>query len=248
MMAVARRLVVRSLGGPIRRALLAACLLPASQGVAQQITGAQYTNPTTRYAHGVLGDAIEHGSLVLQMSDGGEVTITLPETDVFEDTEPRLFDVNGDGASEVIVVQSNQSLGAKLAIYDHEGLVADTPNIGLSNRWLAPLGAADLDGDGLVEVAFIDRPHLAKTLRIWRFEDGELKPLSDLRGYTNHRIGERDIAGGIRDCAGTQEMIVATADWSKLVAITFGGTGFNAVELGRDTSRAAFAKAMACAN
>jgi hypothetical protein len=47
-------------------------------------------------------------------------------------------------------------------------LLAATPHIGSANRWLAPIGAADLDGDGRVEIAYVDRPHLARTLRIWR--------------------------------------------------------------------------------
>ena len=44
---------------------------------------------------------------------------------------------------------------------------------------------------------------------IWRFESGELRFVSELAGYTNHRIGERDIAGGIRSCNGRPEMIVS---------------------------------------
>ena len=43
--------------------------------------------------------------------------------------------------------------GARLAIYDETGLVSATPYIGRSNRWLAPLGAGDLDGDGNIELA-----------------------------------------------------------------------------------------------
>lgn len=242
----ARRLLKRYVLCLTRRALLIACVFPASQSVAQSITSATYNDPTTRYAHGILGDAIEHGTLLIQQSDGRAVSMSLPKSDVFEDTAPRLSDVDGDGNDEVIVVQSNQRLGAKLAIYDEVGLVADIPYIGRANRWLAPLGAADLDGDGAVEVAYIDRPHLAKTLRIWRFEMGALTHVADLAGYTNHRIGERDIAGGIRTCNGMPEMIVATADWSQLVAITFDGTDFQTQPLGRDTSRSAFANAMTC--
>ena len=183
---------------------------------------------------------------MIKLSNAKTVTITLPQSDVFEDTAPRLLDLDGDGSPEVVVVQSNARLGAKLAIYDETGLVAATPNIGRSNRWLAPLGAADLDGDGLIELAYIDRPHLAKTLMIWRFEGGELRFVSELAGYTNHRIGERDIAGGIRACNGVPEMIVARADWSEIAAITFDGKGFVAKKIGQGTSRPVFATAMTC--
>lgn len=236
---------MRSVQRFVRRAFLALCLWPAV-AAADTIQSARYTDPTTRYAHGVLGDAIEHGSLELTLGSGAQTTVVLPQSDVFEDTGPRVVDLDFDGAPEVIVVQSNARLGAKLAIYDATGLRADTPHIGASNRWLAPLGAADLDGDGTMNVAFVDRPHLAETLRIWAFVEGDLVHRADLQGYTNHRIGERDIAGGIRTCAGVPEMIVATGNWAELVAITFDGTAFTTKQLGRDTSRAAFAKAMDC--
>ena len=77
-------------------------------------------------------------------------------------------------------------------------LVAATPNIGQRNRWLAPVAAADLDGDGATEIAYVDRPHLARRLRIWRFEGGSLTEIAALPGLTNHRIGEAFITGGLR--------------------------------------------------
>jgi len=69
---------------------------------------------------------------MIKLNNAKTVTITLPQSDVFEDTGPRLLDA--DGSPEVVVVQSNARLGAKLAIYDETGLVAVTPNIGRSNR------------------------------------------------------------------------------------------------------------------
>ncbi len=195
------------------------------------ILSAQYGAPTERYAHGVLGDAIEYGSLELRVDKCPScalrqlvnVTITLPQSRVFEDIAPRLVDLDGDGAPEVVVIESDMSLGASLAIYDEDGKVAQTPHIGRSNRWLAPLGAADLDGDGLVELAYIDRPHLAKTLRIWRFVDGTLEHVADSGGLTNHRIGQDFISGGIRDCGNGPEIVTADADWQNVMAVRLTG-------------------------
>lgn len=223
--------------------LVALFALPAA---AQTITAARFSEPTTRYAHGVLGDAVEWGALELDVQGIGLVTLRLPEDHVFEDVAPRLLDVTGDGALEVVVVETDMQLGGALAVYGPQGKIAETPHIGRVNRWLAPIGAADLDGDGAVELAYIDRPHLAKTLRIWRFEEGGLTAVADLRGYTNHRIGESDIAGGIRTCAGRPEMVVATADWSRVVALHFDGAGFHAADLGPHRGRSSFAKAMRC--
>ncbi|WP_258523623.1 VCBS repeat-containing protein [Roseovarius sp. TE539] len=193
----------------------------AAPGLAQQITAARYDAPTTRYAHGVLGDAVEWGALVLTLAGGEETRLTLPETRVFEDVAPRLADLDGDGNPEVIVVESSVSRGARLGVYDADGLRAATPHIGRPNRWLAPVGAADLDGDGSVEIAYVDRPHLAKRLRVWRYEDGGLDHVADLGGLTNHKIGWDFIAGGIRDCGNGPEIITADSDWRNVVATRF---------------------------
>ncbi|MEM9969996.1 MAG: FG-GAP-like repeat-containing protein, partial [Pseudomonadota bacterium] len=198
--------------------MVALCMaLPAHADV----TSARYEEPTTRYAHGVLGDAIEHGALVMERAGAAPVRVRLPERRVFEDTAPRVVDVDGDGDGEVLVVESDRDLGARVAIYDEAGLVAANEFIGRTNRWLAPVGvgAADLDGDGAVEIAFVDRPHLAKTLRVFRFAGGSLTLAGEFPGVTNHRIGERDIAGGIRDCGAGPEMVVADAAWQRVLAI-----------------------------
>lgn len=205
---------------------------------------AWYDGPTTRYAHGVLGDAIEGTQLHIATPTASCAVqpFELPPELVFEDTAPRLIDLNSDGQPEVIVVQSHQRLGAQLAVYgiSDDGAtlhqITATPFIGRSNRWLAPLGAADLDGDGLMEIAYIDRPHLARTLRVWRYvPDGQtdrLVEVAALAGLTNHRIGEDFISSGIRTCGSTPEMITASADWSRLIATTLANGTLTPRDLG----------------
>lgn len=199
-------------------ALALAVLLPGSAAGTEVIRAAQYAEPTTRYAHGVLGDAVEHGALRIDLADGARRLFRLPETLVFEDTAPRLADLDGDGAPEVIVVESHAARGARLAVWGSDGRITATPAIGRAFRWLAPLGAADLDGDGRMELAYVDRPHLAKTLRIWRYDAGQLTEIASTPGVTNHRIGWDRIPGGIRDCDGA-EMILANADWTQVLAL-----------------------------
>lgn len=213
---------------------------------AEGVTSARYDAPTDRYAHGVLGDAIEWGALVMRTDAGRTLRITLPETRVFEDTAPRLADVDGDGDNEVLVVESDLALGARLSVYDPRGLLSVSDFIGRANRWLAPVGAADLDGDGTVEIAWVDRPHLAKTLRVFAYAPGALVPEGDLPGVTNHRIGETDIAGGLRDCGRGPEMVVADADWRRVLAVRWTGTEFETSDLGPHRSRSSFARALAC--
>ncbi|MGR3570415.1 FG-GAP repeat domain-containing protein [Brevirhabdus sp.] len=216
------------------------------------VTAAEYGQPTTRYAHGVLGDDIEFGSLVMTLSDGTRREVVLPENRVFEDVAPRVVDADGDGIPEVMVIETDVKRGAQLAIYGPAGKIAATPNIGRSNRWLAPVGVADLDGDGRLEIAFVDRPHLAKLLRIFRLEDGALNFVAESPGYSNHRIGESQIGGGIRSCGTAKnpnirpEMVLATSDWRKVVAVRFDGRAFHARDLAPYEGPQTLAAAMSC--
>ncbi len=221
--------------------------LTATTACAETIVSAQYTDPTDRYAHGILGDAIEWGALVITTSTGTR-RFTLPQDRVFEDVAPRLVDLDNDGTPEVVVIETLASEGAQLAIYDATGKIASTPHIGRTNRWLAPIGAADLDADGAIEIAYIDRPHLAKTLRVWRYEGGDLTHVADLEGLTNHRIGEADIGGGIRDCGSGPEMITASGDWRNVMATTLVDGQLSTRVLGDHIDRGSFATALACAD
>lgn len=196
---------------------------------AGDIRWAVFSDATTRYGHGVLGDRIEAGGLRAQAGELGPcvLAVILPEHSVFEDVAPRITDLDGDGRNEIVVVETHRSRGAALAVYGLRSgklrKLAATPNIGRTHRWLAPMGAADLDGDGAVEIAYIDRPHLAKTLRIWRYTDGKLEHVADQPGLTNHKIGWDHIPGGIRACDGAPEIIAASADWTRIIAVRFTG-------------------------
>lgn len=213
----------------------------------EPLIGAEYTEPTGRYPHGVLGDTIEHGALKLTyLPMRTTFVIRLPIDRVFEDTAPRIADVDGDGRAEAVVVESHKDQGARLAIYNGGGLMAATPYIGQRNRWLAPIGIADLDGDGSVEIAYIDRPHLLKTLRVVRLVDGELREVASLEGVTNHRIGEREIGGGLRTCGGAREMIVARHDWRRVMAVTFQDGLLHAREIGVHNGPSSLSNALTC--
>ncbi|WP_298846118.1 VCBS repeat-containing protein [uncultured Ruegeria sp.] len=212
----------------------------------EPLISAKYSQPTARYPHWVLGDQIEYGALELQYAPGwAKYTIQLPEERVFEDLKPRLVDVDANGKYEAMVVESHRDKGARLAIYNGGGLVAATPYIGTRFRWLAPVGAADLDGDGHIEIAYIDRPHLAKTLRIWRFKDGDLTEIAVLPGLTNHKIGEDFISGGLRDCEGPPELILASADWARIISVSYQDS-WHMTDLGPLKRRDNLASALKC--
>lgn len=213
------------------RAVLTAAFLTAAGAVQAQIAGARYDDPTTRYGHAVLGDAVEYGALVLRMQTGPARRIVLPHSRVFEDIAPRLADLDGDGGPEVIVVESDLQIGARLAVYDENGFVAATPFIGQRHRWLAPIGAADLDADGAVEITYVDRPHLAKILRVWRFRNGALTEVATREGLTNHKIGDPFIQGRIAICAGRPTVLTANSDWTRVIGTTLADGNLSSREL-----------------
>lgn len=231
-----------------------AALVTTSAG-AETVLSAHFIEPTKRYGHAVLGDAVEYGALEIRTkADGGDTErpgktihiLRLPPDHVFEDISPRLVDVTGDGIPEVIVVETDMALGAALAIYSPRGKLAETPHIGQPNRWLAPIGAADLDGDGHIEVAYIDRPHLAKTLRIWRYKDQTLTQVATHEGLTNHKIGWTFIAGGMGECSDTPVMITANASWTRIISSSFDGVTIQTKDDGAYTGPQSLADAMTC--
>ncbi|SFJ04411.1 FG-GAP repeat domain-containing protein [Jannaschia pohangensis] len=232
---------------------------PETQAIAGSMTqsgdqAAWYRDPTDIYGHGIMGNIPDALTLVVasprSANSCGVFSVAAGDGHVFEDTAPRLVDVTGDGIPEVIAVRSSVTQGAQLVVYaegpeDRLTVLAETPYIGRRNRWLAPAAWADLDGDGAVEIAFVDRPHLAKTLRIWRFSDGALTEVAAASGVTNHRIGDEIIHGGLRTCDGGPEMILASADWTEVLALRFDGREIKARRLGTNTPTA-MQEAMNC--
>ena len=223
------------------RALAVLAALAAGAAGAQTIEAARYDGPTDRYPHGVLGDEIEHDTLTVTLSNGRDQAVRWSDQIVFEDTAPRLADLDGDGAPEVVVVEAHERLGARLAVWGLvDGQLAPmgaTGWIGTRFRWLAPAGIGDLDGDGTVEIAYVDRPHLARVLRVVRVTFPEpgtvtLTEVASLGGLSNHRIGDETIAGGLRACGQGPEMVLADAGWSRIVAVRFAEGELRQTDLG----------------
>ena len=176
------------------------------------IAVAWLAGPTDRYRHGVLGDDLEATRLVVETRSGKRLQVDLPLRRVFEDLEPRLADVDGDSRDEIIVVESDTKLGASLALY---GIVdgrlkriAATPFLGQPYRWLNPLGTADFDGDGQLDIALVATPHIGGKLRLYRFEDSNLSLFAEYPGVSTHRMGSTELGLGRVVSAGPRDQLL----------------------------------------
>ena len=211
-------------------AILSADGLPDGLVTTDGTLHAWLAQPTERYRHGILGDAVEAGTIALQAANRPPAALALDAESVFEDLRVRLVDLTGDGTSEAIVVRSYANAGAALAVYALDGAavrhVAETPPIGRANRWLNPAGAADFDGDGAVEVAYVETPHIGGTLRLWQLTDAGLVQDFAVRGFSNHFIGsrEQDLAAVVDwNADGVPDIAVPDARRGTLRIVTFAG-------------------------
>ena len=186
---------------------------------------AQYAMPTEKYSHGILGDKIEAEQLVVAV-DSVFYELTLPGEFVFEDISPRLYDVDGDTELEFITIRTNISQGAGIAIYKiiDEQLVeyAYVPEIGTSYRWLNIVAIDDLDNDEIVELVWIQTPHIGGILKAAKIKAGTLKVLAEKAQYSNHAIGERNLCLSILTEKFNQKVFyVPNQSRNKIVGFTF---------------------------
>ncbi len=201
---------------------------------AHNIQEAWLTRPTRRYDHAILGDDIEAGGLAAKDARGRKVELVLPGKEVFEDRMARLVDLDGDGNDEMVVVHTRRDRGASLAVYTIRGAreserivrLAESTPIGRPHRWLNPAVAADFDGDGRTEIAWVETPHMSGTLKVARLEGAgdsrRLTPVAELAGFSNHRAGSQELQESVTfdwDGDGRPDIILPDADRKRLQVV-----------------------------
>jgi hypothetical protein len=67
-----------------------------------------------------------------------------------------------------------------------------------------------------------------------------------LEGLTNHRIGESVIEGGLRECGDGPELVLADADWSRVMVVTMQGGTLSAREIGAYAGPESLSAALTC--
>ena len=185
------------------------------------IRSAWYARPTGRYAHGVLGDAVEAGALMAALEDGRTVELVLPETQVFEDITPRIADLDGNGSNEIIAIRASRDGGAAVVLY---GLVAGSlrevgagSENGRPNRWLNIAGLIPRPDGGLTLYG-VRTPHIGGRLFALDYAEGSVSERNDIaRDVSNHVIGSRELGlSATGDFDGRTELILPSQDFRRL--------------------------------
>ncbi len=187
-------------------------------------------SPTDRYAHGVLGDAIEAAAVEwvdVCNDSSGRIDIAAP--DVIEGVAPILADIDDDGQIEVLVTVSNSSGGARLAVYELDGtLLAESAPIGRGNRWRNQLGAGPFGPGGEIEIIDVQTPHIGGIVQAFQLVEGESgasleRVAFSVGAFTSHPINTRNLDMGIAlDADGDEDLdvLVAGFERDRLVALT----------------------------
>lgn len=183
----------------------------------KDITWAWLGTPTMRYPHAALGGATHAGSLhvlvqlagkpaVNQAIKQAEVVLDLPVTRVFEDRVPRLVDLDGDGRDEIVLIESDILRGSALVVYGlkRDGLksnrlveLARSAATGSTFRWMNPVGVADFDGDGKLDIASVITPHIGGLLTLYKYAPPKLEPFAQAMDTSNHRMGDSEQQLGV---------------------------------------------------
>jgi hypothetical protein len=194
----------------------------------RDIARAWLAQPTDAYDHGVLGDKVEASALVIERRDGSRTTVKLEADAVFEDLEPRLADLDGDGKDEIVVVKSYLKRGSALAIIaERKGkyeIVAETPPLGGPHQWLNPAGIGDFNADSRTDIALVRQPHVVGMVELWSYVGGSLRKTAEMPDASNHIIGSRALQmSATADFDGDKapDLAVPSLDRSRLRFLSF---------------------------
>ena len=208
--------------------------LPDARLVSSDGLVAVLTEPTNRYAHGVLGDTLEAAAVtVLDPSAQSIVQVVDFESDVVEGVAPMFADIDDDGVAELVVTLSNADGGARVAVVSESGgIFAETEPIGQASRWRHQIAVGPLGPDGETELVEVITPHLGGIVTFHRLEEGELVEVASIPGFTSHVLGSRNLDMAVVADAngdGRPELVIPTQDRQELAGLQRSADGVEIV-------------------
>ena len=161
---------------------------------------------------------------------------------------PVLADINGDGRDDLVVVQHFPKDGWRLLVagisltgaeYLTEANFAHKPDL------LVLHGAADVDGDGVQEIAVSGRIAGEDALLLYHWRDGKLVQAGPFAGFGP---GPANAGTRLRVCDGGPAFLASFGDPAVVVGITPGAAPdkISYAELAGTADAAGFAAARAC--
>jgi hypothetical protein len=187
------------------------------------------SDPTTRYIHGVLGDAFEAGSITVLETGREGYTVSgriEPESGGFFETLAPLWFRPGRGEEELLAVtESTERMGSRISVYSPDGsLVAAGPFVGEPQRWRHLIAAGPFGPGGEVEIAAVRTPHVGGPVEFYRLsrEKGTLKLAASGGKYLSHTIYSRNLdaaRAGDLDGDGRWELLLPTSSYTALEAV-----------------------------
>ncbi|WP_417798592.1 hypothetical protein [Terasakiella pusilla] len=177
--------------------LLALWCLFTSPVQAADITQARFSLPTDSYDHCVLGDCTEYKAVEAILEDGYMLSFRLTDDSVFEDVTPRLVPMGLNGKKAILTIRSYPETGAALVLLEVRGgklkITAESAPIGTAHRWQNPIGAADFDRDGKIEIASVHTPHLHGVLTLYERRGKKLVIDKQAQAFSNHQPGSAQL-------------------------------------------------------
>lgn len=225
----------------------------------------QFEGAARDYPHEALGSAVQASRLAITerrpsppVSDPKPVpqdVVRIPagEGAVFEDREPHLVEIAGQGPA-ILAIRSYRNRGSALALIGkRDGAwrpITETPPDGEPFRWLNPVAAGE--SGPATDIALVRRPHLDGLLQIWRLDGDRLVLAAERAGYSNHAFGSpaQDLSVRFTAADGTARIAVPTLDRQALALLSTGSdlkeiarvalpakvaSGVTALGRGRDT-------------
>lgn len=218
-------LVIRGAEGEVARAAIDA-LPDARLLVDDRKRILVLTDPTTRYEHGVLGDDLEAGGVMLIATEP-ELAILMHlvfvDGTVAEQIMPLWADLSGDRRREIILTLSTAEDGAQVVALDDQGqpLAGGAP-VGESKKWRHVVAVAPFGPDGTLELVSVLTPHTGGVVEFYRWGDHRLDVVAQLPGYTSHAVGSRNFdqaAAGDFDGDDRVEFLIPGQSLRSLIAI-----------------------------
>ena len=194
-------------------------------------------DPTAEHPHDALGSGTHAKTLVITerrpVAPGPDprpvstavARVSAGDGAVFEDREPRVVDLDGDGMPEILTLVSDRDHGTSLCVIGkHDGtwaILARTPPTGEAEAWLNTAAIADFTGIGHPTIALVERPHRDGILELWGFENGALRRIAQKAGYSNHAFGQpgQDLAALVAG-DGPPKLAIPTADRASLALLS----------------------------